>query len=139
MAKDTKELLDALQSCEEFKSYRESNADSFYTKPLTEELEQLRVKAQMTKGDVFRRAQISDVYGYQVFSGKRHPERAKLLRLLLAMGATLSETQDLLKRAGYAQLYARNPADSALIFGICRRMTVVAINDLLFEYDLPLI
>ena len=139
MGKDTKVLLDALEKCEEFGKYYSENQEDLLTKTLAEELETLLEKKELKKSAVIRSAQISDIYGYQIFSGARRPERPKLLRLLVAMSANLSETQEFLKHAGYAQLYAKNPADCVVIYGVCHKLNVAQINDLLFEYELPLI
>lgn len=139
VGKDTKELLDALEKCEEFGKYYSEHQEDLLKKTLAEELETLLEKKGLKKTAVTRDAQISDIYGYQIFSGARRPERPKLLRLLVAMGASLSETQEFLKHAGFAQLYAKNPADCVIIYGICHKMNVGEINDLLFDYELPLI
>jgi hypothetical protein len=42
----------------------------------------------------------------------------------------------LLKCAGYSQLYVKLPFDSIVLYGLCKRMSVVQINELLFEYGL---
>ena len=79
---------------------------------------------------------MSEVYGYQIFSGLRTPERNKLLCLALAMRLTLDETQTLLKSAGYTLLYVKRPVDSVVIYGICKHLTVADVNCLLYEYEL---
>ena len=79
---------------------------------------------------------MSEVYAYQIFSGLRVPERKKLLCLAIGMSLNLDETQTLLKCAGYSQLYVKLPFDSIIIYGICKKFSVVQINELLFEYEL---
>ena len=79
---------------------------------------------------------MSTVYGYQIFSGLRVPERKKLLSIAIGMGLALDEVQTLLKISGYAQLYVKLPFDCALIYGICKRMSVAQINFLLYDYGL---
>ena len=52
------------------------------------------------------------------------------------MELSLEEVQTLLKSAGYATLYVKLPFDSIVLYGICKNMSVVQINELLFEYGL---
>ncbi len=78
---------------------------------------------------------MSEVYAYQIFSGVRlHPSRNKVLSLTLAMRLTLEETQTLLKRTGYPMLYAKEPFDCVMIYGVLKKLDVPAVNELLYEY-----
>ena len=52
------------------------------------------------------------------------------------MGLNVDETQRLLKCAGYSQLYVKLPFDSIVLFGLCKALSVVQINELLYEYAL---
>ena len=103
---------------------------------LSELLDILIKKYNLKKSQVIRAAEISEVYGYQIFSGLRIPERKKLLCLAVGMSLNLEETQTLLKCAGYSQLYIKLPFDSIVIYGICKKLSVVEINELLFDYEL---
>ena len=62
------------------------------------------------------------------------PERKKLLCLAIGMQLNLEETQSLLKCAGYSPLYVKLPFDSVVLYGICKHLSIVEINELLFEY-----
>ena len=73
---------------------------------------------------------------YQIFSGTRHPERKKLLCLAVGMSLNLEETQTLLKCAGYAPLYVKMPFDSVVIYGVCKQLSVIEINEILFDNHL---
>ena len=99
-------------------------------------LDKLIKKYDLKKSQVIRAAEMSEVYAYQIFSGLRVPERKKLLCLAVGMSLNLAETQTLLKCAGYAPLYVKLPFDSIVIYGICKKLSVVKINELLFEYGL---
>ena len=52
------------------------------------------------------------------------------------MKLSLDEVQTLLKSAGYPALYVKLPFDSVVLYGICKRLSVVEINEILFEYEL---
>lgn len=48
----------------------------------------------------------------------------------------MEEMQSLLKSTGYAPLYAKNPFDCVVIFGVCKKLTVAEINDMLYDYGM---
>ena len=52
------------------------------------------------------------------------------------MHLNIEEAQILLKCAGYSQLYVKLPFDSVVLYGLCKGMSVVEINELLYQYDL---
>ena len=131
--KSTDELLKELENTEEFRRYAEENRDQFSGEPLSRVLSDLLQEKGLTKTEVFRRAEISEDYGYQIFSGLRAPGRGKLLSLAVAMGLSFAETQGLLKRAGLAPLYAKNEFDCVVIYSIFHQKTVVEINEMLFD------
>jgi len=95
-----------------------------------------RKEKGLKKSQVIRDSELSEVYSYQIFSGLRVPERKKLLCLAVGMSLNLDEVQTLLKCAGYSPLYVRLPFDSIIIYGICKSLSVVQINEILFGYDL---
>ena len=135
MAKDTAALLEELKGFSDFRRFYEENASELQSLSLSAALSALLKKKGMEKSQAAARSQMSEVYAYQIFSGVRlHPSRGKVLCLTIAMGLTLEETQTLLKQTGYPPLYARDPFDCAVIYGVCRGMDVPAVNGLLYEY-----
>ena len=133
--KDTSQLLQALENCSDFKRFYTENEDSLLPKKaLGEYLTELVKEHGIKKSDAIRRSELSEVYAYQIFSGIRVPERKKLLALAVGMDIDLSEVQRLLKVSGYAPLYAKNPFDCIIIYGICNHLPVAEINYLLFDY-----
>lgn len=136
MKKDTSEIVKELGLCPDFKTFYRENKDYMVTDSLSELLSQLLEQKKLKKSQVIKNAELSEVYGYQIFSGVRVPERKKLLCLAVSMGLNIEEVQQLLKCAGYSQLYAKLPFDSVVMYGLCKKMSVVQINELLFEYGL---
>lgn len=136
MAKDTTKLLEELKGCQDFQSFYHENAQYIPDRTLSECLKCLLDKYGIKKADAIRKSQLSEIYGYQIFSGVRIPERKKLLSLALGMELNLEEIQNLLKCSGYALLYAKNPFDCIVIYGVCKKMTVIDINELLFDYGM---
>lgn len=136
MRKDTSKMLEELKCCSDFSRFYSENRDYTIKVALSEYLEQLLVKYKVKKADAIRRSELSEVYAYQIFSGIRVPERKKLLCLAVGMELTLEDVQCLLKCCGYAQLYVKNTFDCILIFGICKGLSVVQINYLLYDYGM---
>lgn len=136
MKKDTSEIVKELGLCPDFQTFYNENKDYMIHGSLSELLTQLLEERGLKKAQVIRKAEFSEVYGYQIFSGVRVPERKKLLCLAIAMELNIDQTQQLLKQAGYSQLYVKLPFDSVVLYGICRGLTVVQINELLYQYGL---
>ncbi len=136
MKKNTGEMLKELELCEDFQTFYEENKENMITANLSQLLETLLEKKGISKATAIKRSELTEVYGYQIFSGKRHPDRRKLLALAIGMGLDLEETQELLKCAGYPMLYAKLPADSTIIYGISHGLSVPQINETLFKNQL---
>ncbi len=139
MSKDTSKLLEELGLCQDFKSFYKENKDYLVKETLSQLLNKWLKKTNIPKSWVIKDAELSEVYGYQIFSGLRVPERGKLLCMVLAMKLNLEDAQILLKSAGYAALYAKLPFDCAVIYGICHGYSVAKMNEMLYEYGLPTI
>ncbi|MBR5569278.1 MAG: hypothetical protein IKW10_00090 [Oscillospiraceae bacterium] len=136
MQKDTANLIDELKNCSDFNCFYRENENSIISLSLSQLLAMLLEKHGLKKADAIRRSELNEDYAYQIFSGLRVPERKKLLSLAIGMLLNLEEMQTLLKTAGYAQLYVKNPFDCILIYGICKKLSVADINYLLFDYGM---
>ena len=78
----------------------------------------------MTVASTLENADISFSYGYFLFSGKRKPSRDKVLKLAIAFGLNLEETQKLLSAAGFGGLYPKIIRDAVIIYAIQRGYTL---------------
>ena len=136
MQKDTAEIVKELRLCPDFQTFYRENKDYMVQSSLSVLLAQLLESKKLKKAQVIKRAELSEIYGYQIFSGARIPERKKLLCLAVGMELNIEQTQQLLRCAGYSQLYVKLPFDSVLLYGICKGLSVVQINELLYTYDL---
>ena len=136
MTKDTSKIVEELGLCPDFSTFYRENKDYMITDSLSEMLSRLLEEKNLKKSQVIRAAEMSEVYAYQIFSGLRIPDRKKLLCLAVGMELNLDETQTLLKCAGYSPLYVKLPFDSIILYGVCKKLSVVEINELLFEYDM---
>ena len=131
--KSTDELLDALVKTDDIDAYLKGNSESLTDRALSSLLTTILENKGLVKSDVIHKTEMSEVMGYQIFSGVRKPSRDSLISICIAMQLELPEVQDLLKYAGFGMLYPRSVRDSVLIHGICRGLTVPQINELLFD------
>lgn len=136
MQKDTSKIVEELGLCPDFQTFYQENKDYMISGNLAQLLAQLLKSKGLKKSQVIKRAELSEVYGYQIFSGVRVPERKKLLCLAVGMNLNIEETQKLLKCAAYSPLYVKLPFDSIVLYGLCKSLSVLEINELLYEYEL---
>ena len=136
MQKDTNEIVKELGLSPDFQTFYSENKKYMLSADLTQLLAELITSKGLKKSQVIKNAELSEVYGYQIFSGLRVPERKKLLCLAVSMKLNIDEAQQLLKCAGYSQLYVKKPFDSVVLYGLCKGLSVVGINELLYQYDL---
>ena len=132
MRKDTGDLRDELLSQPHLDEYLKENGDQFVNWGLTEQLMRFFDEKNVSKAAVSRNGGMSEVYLYQVLSGRRNPSRDRLVCICVGLGASLEETQTLLKHAGYAQLYPRVKRDAIISHGLIHGTELNEINDKLF-------
>ena len=135
-AKSTGDLLQDLKSSTHIADYLQTNKDALLHDSFTDELNRLYQTQGRNKSEIAREAGISDIYLYQIFSGRRIPQRNRLISICLSMHLSVEETQRLLYLCGHAQLYARDPRDAVLLHSLMNRFTVLDTNTILFENGL---
>lgn len=137
MKKDTKKLEQELKSFDNFEAFYKENNDSIGDFLLSECLQDIIERKNLNKSEIIEKSEMNEIYAYQIMSGvKKKPTRNKVLCLAVAMALTFDEVQDLLKKTGYPTLYAKKQFDCIIIYGLCKKMNVIEINELLFEYDM---
>ena len=130
--KSTGDLKRELMGQADLDKYITENAPCFATANIADLLTQLYKECGISKAELARRAEISEVYLHQVLSGRRTPSRDRLLCICIGMGAELEVIQRLLKQSGFAELYPRIKRDAVMIYGILHRMPLTELNDKLF-------
>lgn len=130
--KPTDELMNALSESSSIQNYIKTEQEYFIDSTISDYLNQLIAEKTLKKSDIIKKAELNEIYGYQIFSGKRIPSRDKLISLSFGMSLSLEETQELLKYAGYAPLYPKNKRDSLMIWGFSHQFTIYQINELLY-------
>ena len=134
MKKTTEELLDLLKKSPSASSYMEQAADNLIHQiPLSEYLTKLIEEKNLKKGNLIRLSGLDKGYVYDILAGKKNPSRDKVLALCFALSLSADETQKLLKSTGYAPLYVRMERDSVILFGLEHTLSVMEVNELLYE------
>ena len=95
MKKNTSDLLSELKECDSFGSFYNNNQLQFTETNVGQYLNSLVERKNLKKSAVIKSSELSEIYGYQIFSGIRRPDRSKLLPIVLAMHLTVEETQEL--------------------------------------------
>lgn len=133
LKKPTDELMSEINQSNNIDKYLKDNSDYMVDCGLSDILESIIDKKGLKKSLVIKKAEISEVYGYQIFSGVKKPLRDKLLSICIAMELNLDETQEVLKYGSFALLYPKNKRDSIIIYGINNKLSVCEINNLLYD------
>lgn len=133
--KPTDELMDALNESSSIQEYMNKEQNYLIDSTLSDYLNQLIEEKSLKKSIVIKNSELNEIYGYQIFSGKRIPSRDKLLSLSFGMKLSFEETQSLLKYAGFAPLYPKQKRDSLIIWGKTHQFSIYQINELLFSED----
>ena len=85
-------------------------------------------------GRVVRMADLNETFGYQIFTGARHPSRNKVLQIAFAMALTLKETNRALTAAGVSVLNCKDRRDAIIIFCIDRGCSLQKVNEELYRF-----
>ena len=140
MKKTTIELLQILKNTTDYSSYEAKYGEQLLEQvPIDVYLSSLLAEKQLSKSVIIRRSGLDRGYAYDIFSGKKHPARDKVLALCFGASLSIDETQKLLKTTGYPPLYARIARDNIILFSLERKFTIIDTNMLLEEMDMELL
>ena len=131
--KTTSDLRQELMEDNSIDTYLQGNAALFVNQDVVVLLTELYEQKHLTKAALARQAGMSEVYLHQVFAWRRNPSRDRLLCLCIGLEATVEETQQLLRQAGYAQLYPRVRRDAIILHAIAHGIALPLVNDKLYE------
>ena len=98
----TDELLNELLDAPNIDGYIKEH--DFATPSLSDYLKQLLQEKGLERSRVVRMADLNETFGYQIFTGARHPSRNKVLQIAFAMALSMKETNRALTAAGVSVL-----------------------------------
>lgn len=139
MDKTTEDLQSELTQAKSFNEFYDKNKTELGFPSVTAYLEHLMKIKNMKKAEVVAALNLERSYGYHILDGKKNPNRDRLIILAIAVHANIEETQNMLKYAKERPLYARDPRDGLIFFGIKNRKNLTDINYLLSENNLKIL
>ena len=131
--KNTDGLQQELMDSPDLEQFLSQNQEQFVNKSVSELLNHLFEKKYISKAALAKHSGMSEIYLHQIFAGRRNPSRNRLLCLCYGRGASVEETQELLKLCGMAQLYPKLKRDAIIYYGLLHGLSLFEINDKLFD------
>ena len=127
-----------LNDCKNFDEFEEMCSDDMLNSDFRMNIYLLRLLNKYDKKTsvVSMDAKMSPGYLGLIVNGKKHPTRDMLIKVALAIGASVDETQYLMKYAGYAPLYVRDKRDVIIWFGLSKGESLDTVNDNLIKRNL---
>ncbi|HAX52927.1 MAG TPA: XRE family transcriptional regulator [Lachnospiraceae bacterium] len=135
LKKPTEELMNCLNDSPSIENYIQNEQNFLIDFSISDFLNNLVSQKGIKKSQVIKNAEMNDIYGYQIFSGKRIPSRDKLIALAFGMTLSLDETQQLLKYAGFSPLYPKTKRDGIIIWGITHQLNICQTNENLYNQE----
>ena len=133
MKKSTDELNHELTVSEDFDRFMKENREAFNYSSVAEIFDKLLEKSGLSKAELAKNSGMSDIYLYQILSGKRTPSRNRVITLCIGLSQSPEETNEILKHCGYAELYVKNRRDAAIFFALQNHWDIFTLNEKLFE------
>ena len=124
--KNTDGLQQELMDSPDLEQFLSQNQEQFVNKSVSELLNHLFEKKYISKATLAKQSGMSEIYLHQIFAGRRNPSRNRLLCLCYGLGASVEETQELLKLCGMAR-------DAIIYYGLLHGLSLFEINDKLFD------
>ena len=118
------------------KKYDDAELDGMIDREFSAALDRMMTEKGISTTELVKRTSLSKAYINKLRSPSRKddkPSRAAVIDLALGLDASLEETDLLLKRARYQELYTRDKAESVIIFGMLKKMSGSEIRALLAE------
>lgn len=132
MAKTTEELendLKSIQTSEALEKWMDLNRGSYIL--FCDCFKRISDEKGVRPADLVGKIALSKAYIYAVAKGEKVPSKKAVIMIALGMGATVEETNLLLKSSGNKELYPKKEEDSVIEFGIRNGWTVYQIEELL--------
>ena len=130
--KEIENKIDSAQNIDELRELQAQLPKTTYYDRLNELLEKYGISStsQLQKATGITKSLAYDITSAR---GKRKPQRYQILKIALAIGLSIEETNDLLKLANYKELYAKNKVDNVIRYSIKHKLPDEEIEKLLID------
>ena len=136
MKKSTDDLLRVLKSSDTVDDYFEKCDSEIFFGDMRDIINYFMVKKKVEKKDVVKRSGLSRTYAYEIINGTtKHISRDKVIMVCFGLGLNVDEAQQMLKKSGYAPLYARDTRDSIILFSLENKIPIIKTNFKLEEFN----
>ena len=138
MKKSTDDLMNILKQSPSVEDCFDENDSEIFFGSLSEMIDYYRTRKGLEKADVWHGSGLTKGYAYEIMSGKstKNISRDKVIMICFGLKLTVDEAQQLLKKSGYAPLYARDTRDSIIIYSLEHNISIVNTDIKLSEYNL---
>lgn len=128
-----------LRQCESFDQFEKMCSDDMLNSDYRTSIYLMRLldKYGWKTSAASEAAEMSTGYLGLIINGKRTATRDMLIRVAIAIGATVEETDYLLKYSGYNPLYVRNKRDVIIWYGLSKKESLRTVNTNIKNRDLP--
>jgi len=125
-----------IKASKSFSEFWKRHKKRIVHQPLSEYLCKLLDEKGLKRSDVVVRTGLDKAYAYQIFSGKKHPSRDKLITIAFGMKLNEEETQRMLNLSEHRELWPKDERDALLLFAIQRGMSLEDVHTELERYKL---
>jgi hypothetical protein len=105
--------------------------------PFHEYIEGLCAAKGLKRSKVILKADLDPDFGRQVFKNQRRPSRDVVIKLAFGFALNLTETQELLRAAGYAPLDMKGVRDCVIVYQLEHKLNIQSVQNALLENKLP--
>ena len=123
-------LEEILRQCDSFDQFEAKCSDDMLNSDCRTSIYLMRLldKYGWKTSAASEAAEMSTGYLGLIINGKRNATRDMLIRVAITIGATVEETDYLLKYSGYNPLYVRNKRDVIIWYGLSKKEALSVIN-----------
>lgn len=127
--KTTGDLENEIKSSNSADEYLIQNSDYLLKQGISGVLNEALFRAGMSVSQVVKRSGLTRSHVYHIFSGKRMPSRDKLIAIAFGLGLDCDETNALLKKCRFAQLYSKDARDAMIMFNLTHSKDIDETNN----------
>lgn len=140
MKKSTDDLMKVLKSSDSVDEYFDKCDNEIFFGDLHELINYFMVKKNIEKKNVVKQSGLNRTYAYEILSGtNKNISRDKVIMLCFGLSLNVEEAQQMLKKSGYAELYARDTRDAIILFSLENKIPVIDTNIKLADFNLKIL